>query len=405
MSIVKCRAGRNPVIHVIWAIIGTLLILISLPGNIELALLTFGGILPSRKHSRSRVAPLVPIRRLAVVIPAHDESLNIANTVQSLFRCLRPATLSGLEIVVIADNCTDDTASVARAAGARVIERSDESRRGKGYALRYGFEQLLAEGCDAVLVIDADTIVEPNLLVEVTGVLESGAAGAQTRYGVLNPETSIRTRLMNTALMAFNVLRPRGRERLGLSVGIFGNGFALTAATLAAVPYDAHSVVEDLEYSLRIVRSGRRIAFADGTTVRATMPSAGPGVETQRARWEGGRFRMIAENVPALTREVFNGKLTLIEPLLELLLLPLAFHAMLLIAALAVPFAPARIYALIAFLLLALHICAAIVVGGGDWRDFSTLLAAPFYTIWKLKILAKIFKSAAADSPWVRTNR
>jgi len=393
------------VIHAVVAIAGTFLILISLPGTLELALLTFSGILPARKNSHARDTPLVPIRKLAVVIPAHDESLNIANSVRSLFLCTRPLSLYGFEIVVVADNCTDDTATVAKRSGARVIERTDQSRRGKGYALQYGFDQLLSEGFDAVLVIDADTVVEPNLLVEVIGVLESGAAGAQTRYGVLNPEASIRTRLMNAALMAFNVLRPRGRDRLGLSAGILGNGFALMATTLAAVPYDAHSVVEDLEYSLRIVRSGRKIAFADSTTVRGMMPSTGPGVETQRARWEGGRFRMIAQNVPGLAREVMDGRLTLIEPLLELLLLPLAFHALLLLAALAIPYAPARIYAFIAFVLLAFHICAAIVVGGGGWRDFSALLAAPFYTLWKLKMVAKILKSAASNTPWVRTNR
>jgi cellulose synthase/poly-beta-1,6-N-acetylglucosamine synthase-like glycosyltransferase len=393
------------VIHVASVFAGVALMLLSIPGTVELALLTFSGILPARKTLSSGRAPLVSMRRLAAVIPAHNESLNIANSVQSLAHCALPGTLAEFEIVVIADNCTDDTEEVAQGAGARVIARIDETRRGKGFALQYGFERLLAEGIEAVLVIDADTIVEPNLLVEVVRLLDGGVDGVQTRYGVLNPGASIRTRLMNTALMAFNVLRPRGRERLGLSVGILGNGFALTAATLAAVPYDAHSVVEDLEYGLRIVESERRIAFADSTTVRGMMPSGGTGVETQRARWEGGRFRMIAQNAPGLAREVLSGKLALAEPLLELLLLPLAFHAMLLIGAAAVPFAPARIYALIAFILLAFHICAGIIVGGGGWRDFAALLAAPGYVLWKLTMLMKILKSASLDTPWMRTER
>ena len=392
-------------IHAGAAFAGIVLILLSIPGSIELALLTFSGILPARRDVRSGDAPLSPMRKLVAVIPAHNESLNIANSALSLARCVRPKTLAGFDIVVIADNCTDDTAEVARGAGARIIERTDETRRGKGYALQYGFERLLAEGFDAVIVIDADTVVEPNLLVEVVRSLEGGADGVQTRYGVLNPGASIRTRLMNTALMAFNVLRPRGRERLGLSVGIFGNGFALTSATLAAVPYDAHSVVEDLEYGLRIVKSGRRIAFADGTTVRGMMPSSGSGVETQRTRWEGGRFRMIAQNVPGLAREVLNGRLALVEPLLELLLLPLAFHAMLLVATATVPFEPARIYALIAFVLLGFHICAGIGVGGGNWRDFAALMAAPPYVLWKLTMVSKILKSASFDTPWMRTER
>ena len=340
-----------------------------------------------------------------MVIPAYNEALNIAVSVASIGRCIRPPGLAGFAVVVIADNCTDATATIAQAAHAQVIERFDPIRRGKGYALQYAFEWLAAEVFDAFLVIDADTVVEPNLLTEVVRLLETGADGVQARYGVLNPHASIRTRLMNTALMAVNVLRPRGRDRLGLSVGILGNGFALRAATLAAVPYDAHSVVEDLEYSLRIARSGRRIAFADVTTVRGMMPSGGPGVATQRARWEGGRLAMIRQNVPALVRDVISGRPASLEPLLDLLLLPLAFHAVLLIAALAIPFAPARIYALGGFMLLGFHLCAAIVVGGGDWRDLAALLAAPLYTLWKLSMVTRILKSASIDTPWMRTER
>ena len=392
-------------IHATIALVGTLLILLSLPGTLELALLTFAGILPGRKHPRSATAPRLPIHKLAVIIPAHDEALNITAPLSSLHRCTVPPALAAFTIVVIADNCTDDTARIARDAGARVIERVDHTRRGKGYALQFGFDRLAAEDFDAFLVIDADTIVEANLLVEIVILLENGAGGVQTRYGVLNPEASIRTRLMNIALMGVNVLRPRGRDRLGLSAGILGNGFALTSRTLAAVPYDAHSVVEDLEYSLRIVRSGRRIAFADRTTVRGMMPSAGPGVETQRVRWEGGRLRMIVENVPRLTREILGGRPALIEPLFDLLLLPLAFHVVLLTATAAIPFGPARIYALAAFAMLGLHICTAIVIGGGGWRDFAALLAAPVYTLWKLKIVSKIFKAASFEMPWVRTER
>ena len=157
-----------------------------------------------------------------------------------------------------------------------MVERIDALRRGKGYALEDPFAMLLAEGFDAFIVIDADTVVEPNLLVEIVTLFESGADGVQTRYGVLNYNVSTRTRLMNIALMAFNVLRPRGRDRLGLSSGILGNGFALSRATLIAVPYAAHSIVEDLEYHLKLVRHDRRIEFADRTTVRADMPVSAP---------------------------------------------------------------------------------------------------------------------------------
>jgi cellulose synthase/poly-beta-1,6-N-acetylglucosamine synthase-like glycosyltransferase len=235
-----------------------------------------------------------------------------------------PGQPIAITTVVIADNCTDSTAALAASAGTRVLVRTDALRRGKGFALEDAFATLLAENFDAIVVIDADTIVEANLLVEIVALLESGADGVQTRYRVLNSTASIRTRLMSVALMAFNMLRPRGRDRLGFSAGVLGNGFALTRTTLEAVPYDAHSIVEDLEYHLRLVRSGRKIEFADGTTVRADMPTCAPGASTQRARWEGGRIRMIGQHSIGLAAEIVRGNVKLIEPLLELWLLPLA---------------------------------------------------------------------------------
>ncbi len=257
--------------HALAVVAGSALVLITLPGSIALALLTLGGILPP---ARRRPSTTQVTGRLAVVIPAHNEATTIQRCVRSLTACISPGEQVVTSIIVIADHCTDATAELARSAGAQVIERAGAERRGKGFALQDAFERLLAEGFDAMLVIDADTVVEANLLVEVVRLLHAGADGVQTRYGVLNPDAAIRTRLMNVALMAFNVLRPRGRDRWGWSAGILGNGFALSRATLEAVPYRADSIVEDLEYHLSLVRFGKRIVFADHTTVRAEMPPA-----------------------------------------------------------------------------------------------------------------------------------
>jgi cellulose synthase/poly-beta-1,6-N-acetylglucosamine synthase-like glycosyltransferase len=222
---------------------------------------------------------------------------------------------------------------------------------------------------------------------------------------VNNAEASLRTRLMNIALFAFNVLRPRGRDRWELSAGLLGNGFGLTRETLQAVPYDAVSVVEDLEYHLRLVRTGRVVRFADAVTVKADMPAGGQGAKTQRARWEGGRLRMAAQAVPSLLMEILRGRIRLIEPLLELLLLPLAFHVVLLLAALVPPFAPTRIYAICGLCVVALHIVAAIRVGGGGLKEFAALAAAPFYIVWKAMLIPAMLRTARKDAEWVRTER
>ena len=376
------------------------LCILTLPGTVELLILTIAGSLPARPRRGSSRRTL---GRIAVVVPAHNEEGGVANTVASLQQCFKSAAPHS--IVVVADNCEDRTAERAAAGGARVMVREDPSRRGKGYALEYAFGILLGEGFDALAVVDADSVVEPNFLLEIERVLATGADAVQCRYGVLNPQASMRTRLMNVALLAFNVLRPRGRERLNLSVGILGNGFALTRATLAAVPYDAHSVVEDLEYHLRLVRAGMAVRFADRTTVRGEMPAGGAAAGTQRARWEGGRLRMIRERAPALLADLAAGRFRMAEPLLELLLLPLVFHTALLAAALALPCTAARWYAGAALSVVGAHVLAAIAVGGGTVADFAVLAFAPVYLVWKLTLARAIGKAARKETGWVRTAR
>ncbi|MEP7338943.1 MAG: glycosyltransferase family 2 protein [Acidobacteriota bacterium] len=392
---------RNDFLTILMAVIGVGLAALTLPGTIELLLLTLGGILPPRRnHAQTGDGAQL---RLAIVAPAHNEAAGIQRCVRSLLSC-EPAS-DKFAVAVVADNCTDNTAALAREAGARVLVRCDPERRGKGYALDFAFQMLLAEGYDAVIVVDADTLVDQNFTAEFRGLFAAGADAIQCRYTVNNAEASLRTRLMNIALFAFNVLRPRGRDRWGLSAGLLGNGFGLTGQTLRAVPYDAVSVVEDLEYHLRLVRTGRVVRFADGVTVKADMPAGGQGAKTQRARWEGGRLRMAAQSVPSLLMEILRGRIRLIEPLLELLLLPLAFHVVILLAALIPPFAPTRVYALCGLGVVALHIVAAIRVGGGGLKEFAALAAAPFYVAWKLVLIPATLRTARKDADWVRTER
>lgn len=379
---------------------GTAAAALSLPGSVELLLLTVGALLPARSPRRG---PAAPVRRLAVVVPAHDEAAHIARCVRSLRAC--PALGAAVDVVVVADNCSDDTAARAVAAGATVLERTDPLRRGKGHALRFAFERLLAEPIDAVAVVDADSVVEPGMLATTLDQFAAGAEAVQVPYGVRNPADSLRTRLMSVALLAFNRLRPRGRAGWGLSAGILGNGFALRRETLLAVPYEATSVVEDLEYHLRLVAGGRAVAYADGGAVLADMPTDRAAATQQRARWEGGRLRMLVEHAPGLARAVCRGRFALLEPLLELLLLPLALHGALVLLCLLAPWSPLRAYGVMALALIAAHVGLALGRGGGSWRDLAALAAAPLYVAWKLGATPRIVRGAARDANWVRTAR
>ncbi len=384
---------------------GLVVILLTLPGACELLLVTWGGLLwrfRAPRASDGSPSRETPPLRLAVVVPAHNEEVLIQRCVQSLLACEK-ADPSG--IVVVADNCTDATAERARAAGARVLIRQDLQQRGKGCALAFAFEQLLTEPWDAYAVVDADTVVETNFLVECRRLLAEGADAVQVRYLVHNATDSSRTRLMRVALLAFNVLRPRGRDYWGYSAGILGNGFVLTKETLLAVPYTVRSVVEDLEYHLRLVRAGRKVRFVDATTVWAEMPARGAGMVTQRTRWEGGRLRVLRDMALPLGREILQGRWRLVEPLLELLLLPLAFHAALLLAALITPIAALQAYALIGLSLVSGHVLVALATCGGTWSDAAALVTAPVYLLWKLTLIPALLRTARPDAAWVRTPR
>ena len=265
--------------------IASVLVLLTLPGTVELALVTFAGILPLSDRPPKRAAQ---INRLAIVVPAHNEAGAIDRCVRSISACLVPDAVE-TQIVVVADNCTDATADFARASGARVLVRSDPERRAKGFALQFAFPILLDEGFDAVLVVDADSIVDSNFLQESVRLFRAGADGVQARYLVLNSDASPRTRLMNVAFMAFNVLRARGRERLRLSVGISGNGFGLSRATLEAVPYQTHSLVEDLDYHLRLVEAGGQSSLPTAPVcVPRCRPADGPRRRSEHDGREGG---------------------------------------------------------------------------------------------------------------------
>lgn len=383
-----------------WGLLAVVLVLLTGPGTLYLLILSLAGgrrVVPSAAQGLREGA-------LVVVVPAHNESAGIGRTLTNL---LAVAARDGnTTVCVVADNCDDDTAAVARACGARVLERRDPDRRGKGYALDFAFRALAPEGFVAFVVIDADTVAEDSLLLVLRQHLGAGALAVQTRYSVLDANASPRHRLAELALSAFNVLRPRGRHALGWSAGILGNGFALSRDALQAVPYTATSVVEDLEYHLRLIEANMRVHFADGTTVRGAMPSNAGGQQNQRARWEGGRLRMLRQHGPSLLVRGVSGQGRLLEPLLDLLLLPLAYHAVLLVALLLLPLTWAQLLGALGLGVLVLHVLLAAQVGGlGFYRLFTTLLQVPRYVLWKLWMVRKTARNAAASAAWVRTDR
>jgi len=254
-------------------------------------------------------------------------------------------------------------------------------------------------------VVDADTDVDPGFLSAMRAALADGADALQCRYGVRDALADRRTALADVALGAWNVLRPRGRAALGLSAGILGNGFALTRRALQAVPYTADSIVEDVEYHHLLVRAGLRVRWVDDAQVRGDMPVARAAAAQQRARWEGGRLRLLASQGPALAAGVLAGQWRLLDPLLDLLLWPLAWHLSLLLLALSLGAAPVQIAASAGLAVVALHVVVALWLMPARREHLRALLGAPAYVIWKLCLAATTWRAAGRHAPWVRSAR
>ena len=348
--------------------VGTFFILITLPGNIELLLLTVSALLPNsiclnKKKELSSKKP----GNVAVLVPAHNEEKNIERTIQSLKNCK-----DIFDIIVIADNCSDQTATVSQKCGARVLIRKNPEKRGKPHALNYAFSFLDKENYDLYIIIDADTVVQENFIRVIRQMYENGAQVIQTRYDVLNPDISLRTRLMNVAFLAINYLRPKGRQNLGFSSGLLGNGMAISKKTIMEVPYNVDSIVEDIVYHIRLVAANKKVHFTEKTRIFSEIPFKGKGVITQRARWEGGRLHTLVTEGPKMLKDILSGRFRLIGPLLDLLLMPLSFHVLLLSILLLFPSFIIKAYALTTLIIVAFHIITALKISGGKARERFT---------------------------------
>lgn len=390
-------------------VLSILLGIAAVPVWIAAAYLLLLTVFSGKPRPLPRVAPRL---RFTILIPAHNEEAGVLRTVRSALAVHWPASLR--RVLVIADNCTDATAERARQGGAEVLERQDPERRGKGYALDFGFTHLLGDGwTDVVMVADADSYVSPATLESLAACYEAGAQAVQPFNGVLNVHASWRTRLFTIALALFHRLRSRGRERLGLSCGLRGNGMSLSVATLRSVPHHAYSIVEDLEYGLRLGRAGIRVWYADEGEVLSDMEASERTARTQRLRWEGGRREIARAHAWPLLRDALRERSPLLLDLaMDLLVPPLGTVgsaaaglalAGLLLGGLGWISLTVAIVVIAPLLLLCVHVLRGVVLSGLGWRGWVSLLRAPGYVIWKLSL--RFGARAGRPSSWVRTER
>lgn len=379
-----------------------------------LALAVPGAVLCTQALAARRpAAEAAPASRpsAALLIPAHDEAEAIADTVRALRAQMRP----GDRLLVVADNCSDDTAARAAEAGAEVAERHDADRRGKGYALDFGLRALARDGAPPayVVFIDADCRLADGSLDHLVARCASSGRPVQAVYLMRSPAGAGRgQRIGELAWMFKNLVRPLGAWRLGLPCQLMGSGMAFSWSALRHAPLASGSIVEDLQLGLDLARAGVAPLFCPQALVESRFPDSDSGLRSQRRRWEHGHLSVILREAPRLlVRSLLRRDRPLWALALDLSVPPLASLVMAQFAL----FGVAAVAALVTRhpgLMVAAALGPAltsVAVVSGWWRHGRhivtgwELLGTPVYALRKIPVYVGWL--AHRQTTWVRTDR
>lgn len=241
--------------------------------------LTVAGLLPHRRAAEAN-AELT----FAVLIPAHDEEGSLPATLRSVAALDYPA--DRVRVLVVADNCTDGTAAVARAHGADCVVREDRGRCGKGFAVAHGMNALRHLAQDVVLILDADCELSPNSLREFAAAFTGGAVVAQAAVRSRNADDGPGGYVAAVGAAVDDAVA-RGRQRLGGSAPLRGTGMAFGRSVLDQIQWDTASAVEDADYARQLRAAGLSVRLCGGAVVSCDAPAAVGDLCRQRRRWVG----------------------------------------------------------------------------------------------------------------------
>ena len=272
-----------------------------------------------------------------LLMPAHNEASGIAAVLQELL----PQLDLHKRLLVVADNCTDDTAAIARAVGGptgfvEVLERHDDSQRGKGYALDHGIRHLEKKAPTVVLIIDADCALQPGSIQTLAARCITTGRPVQALDLMQSPAGgSVKIRLAEFAWLVKNHVRALGYHRLGLPCQLMGTGMAFTWQQISQAKLNTGHIVEDMQLGIDLARNGTPPLFCPDALVTSLFPTAEAGLQAQRTRWEHGHLGIIVTQVPTLLwRSVVGANITLLAMALDLCVPPLALLTLLIVGAL-----------------------------------------------------------------------
>jgi cellulose synthase/poly-beta-1,6-N-acetylglucosamine synthase-like glycosyltransferase len=352
-----------------------------------------------------------PQTRFGIIVPAHNEELLIHRLLKSINNQDYPAGM--IKTIVVADNCSDNTAKIGLESGARILERRDDQLRGKGYAIKFALERVDMNAYDAIFIIDADSIIKNDLFLQLDKALRDGDKIIQCYNGVANPGQSWFTRLLDVSRTVGNEILQPAKRKLGLSSNLMGNGMCFASSILMKYGWDAFTVGEDWEYYAKLVQAGETVSFANKARVYHQESSSLKQATSQRMRWSSGRFAVAwkygiglffrglvernAKKMDASLPLIFpNPSLGMNITVIGLILSSLLSSTML------------KYHFVLWFSSLVLLQIAILMAGIMYTRDklknFYSLFAAPLFLIWKMGV--DTFSALGLGrEKWIRTER
>ncbi|MBW4682319.1 MAG: glycosyltransferase family 2 protein [Microcoleus vaginatus WJT46-NPBG5] len=364
-------------------------------------------LLPARLESNSRE---IPRPSIAVLIPAHNEAAGIGTTLKTIL----PQLTEHDRLIVIADNCNDETAVIARTFGATVLERKDAERRGKGYALDYGLRFIEQDPPEVVVLVDADCIVHTGTIDKIARLAAAKGQPVQATYLMEQPANpKPKDAVSALAFTVKNLVRPSGLSRLGLPCLLTGTGMAFPWSIIREAPLASGNIVEDMQLALDLAIIGHPAVFCGEAKVIGLLPQQEQAATSQRTRWEHGHLQTLLTQVPRLLKaSVKQRRFDLLTIALDLFVPPLSLLVMLWAAATVATLLTGTLgfSSWIPAIILASQGLLIFISIFGAWGKFGradlpiqTLLAVPFYILWKIPLYFAFL--IRPQTKWVRTER
>jgi cellulose synthase/poly-beta-1,6-N-acetylglucosamine synthase-like glycosyltransferase len=347
---------------------------------------------------------------VAVIVPAHNESSGILSTLANIQSQLKPSD----RLLVVADNCSDETAALARTTNAEVIERSDPTKRGKGYALDRGMQHLGSDPREVVIIVDADCRLGDGAVSALSSSCAMTGRPTQALYLMTAPPVSqINHQVAEFSWRVKNWLRPLGLRTFNLPCQLMGTGMAFPWEVIGSADLATAHLVEDMKLGLDLTLAGHPPVFCPTARVTSEFASSAKGAGSQRQRWEQGHLDMILKAAPRLLASAIRRRdWNLFAVTLDLAVPPLSLLAMLVFGTFVLSFVGASLGASLAALAVStasLFVFAIATVlawfkCGRDAVPLGALLLIPSYAIKKVSLYCQ-FIFGKIDNEWTRTDR